>query len=114
MGPEHLEQGGAHVSRPVNMAATLAKLVEKKAVLRSTDGFHLSALSRTEMEKLLPARPTAVKTNTILTDLLAKVTNLPLLTNRMDSYVKTGPVPVVWPIRLRAATEEPAGSRRRT
>jgi hypothetical protein len=65
----------AHVARPANIASTLAKLVDKKAVLRSPKGFRLSASYRAEMEKLLPARPTTVKTTRILADLLAKVTN---------------------------------------
>ena len=67
----------AHVIPPANIAAVIAKLEAKKParVLRSTAGFRLSRDARTELSTLLPVRATAVKTTTVLNDLLARVTD---------------------------------------
>ena len=65
----------AHMPRPVNISATLAKLVEKQHVLRSGSSFRLSARARSAMERMLPVRPSTVSTTKLLNDLVPKVTN---------------------------------------
>lgn len=66
-----------HIPIPPNVAASLAKLVEKRPVrvIRNTKGYKLSSTVRSEMEKLLPIRATAVKTTALLNDLVDKISN---------------------------------------
>lgn len=65
----------AHINRPGNIAAVIAKLVAKKParVIRDTSGFRLHADARRQLGNLLPIRATSVKTTRVLNDLLAKV-----------------------------------------
>lgn len=67
----------AHITRPGNIAAVIAKLVAKKPprVIRDTSGFRLHADTRRQLGTLLPVRATSVKTTRVLNDLLAKVTD---------------------------------------
>lgn len=65
----------AHLSLPVNIAASIAKLEKKKPVrvLRNAAGFRLSKDTRAELGVLLPVRATAVRTTALLNDLVARV-----------------------------------------
>lgn len=63
----------AHLVRPVNIAATLAKLVERKDVLRSGNSFRLSAKARSATGRMLPVRASTVSTTKLLNDLASRV-----------------------------------------
>lgn len=63
----------AHLVRPVNIAATLAKLVERKDVLRSGNSFRLSANARSAIGRMLPVRASTVSTTKLLNDLASRV-----------------------------------------
>ncbi|MFY1916763.1 hypothetical protein ACOTGI_06395 [Achromobacter xylosoxidans] len=65
----------AHVARPANIAATLAKLVGRKDVLRSGNSFRLSANVRSATERMLPVRASTVSTTKLLNDLVPRGAN---------------------------------------
>lgn len=83
-GLEHFSTGDirrcfeeVHLPPPPNIAASLAKILEKRPAraIRNAKGYKLASTARSEMEKLLPVRTSTVSTTALLNDLLGKVTN---------------------------------------
>jgi hypothetical protein len=66
----------AHIPKPANIAASLAKLCGRKPArfIRDSKGYRLSVHSRKEFGELLPVRATSVKATRVLTELLIRVT----------------------------------------
>jgi hypothetical protein len=65
----------AHIPKPANIAASLAKLCGRKPArfIRDSKGYRLSVHARKELGELLPVRATAVKATRVLTELLVRV-----------------------------------------
>jgi hypothetical protein len=67
----------AHIPRPVNLATSVRRLLEKRPprVLKDSTGYRLHQDVRRQLEVLLPVRATSVATTQLLTSLLSRVTN---------------------------------------
>lgn len=68
----------AHLPRPANVGASVAKLCSKKParMLKDGLGYRLAAPARNEIADILPARSSAVKATHLLSSLLNKLTDV--------------------------------------
>lgn len=83
-GLEHFSTGdirqcfeAVHLPQPPNIAASLAKILEKRPAraIRNAKGYKLASAARFDMAKILPVRASAVSTTALLNDLLGKITH---------------------------------------
>lgn len=67
----------AHAPRPANIRSIILNLCRKRParLLKDAKGYRLSASTRAELTRLLPARATSVKTTQLLNSLLDRVTD---------------------------------------